>query len=72
MLCIKSWRTGAGKIFFPVMQCAKNPDLSSAHIRKDQLDKFAKDFSIIYNKAWAGHGGMKQVEEKVVRKMFQE
>jgi len=52
-------------------QCAQNPDLSSAHIRKDQLDKFAKDFSIIYNKAWAGHGGMKQLEEKVVRKMFQ-
>jgi len=52
-------------------QCAKNPDLSSAHIRKDQLDKFAKDFTIVYNKAWAGHGGMKQLEEKVVRKMFQ-
>ncbi len=59
------------KFYLRHAQCAKNPDLSSAHIRKDQLDKFAKDFTIVYNKAWAGHGGMKQLEEKVVRKMFQ-
>lgn len=52
-------------------ECAKDPNFSSAHIRKDQLDKFARDFTIVYNKAWAGHGGMKQLEEKLVRKMFQ-
>lgn len=52
-------------------EVAKDPKFSSAHIRKDQLDKFAHDFTIVYNKAWAGHGGMKQLEEKVVRKMFQ-
>lgn len=51
-------------------ECAKDPNFSSAHIRKDQLDKFAHDFTIVYNKAWAGHGGMKQLEEKLVRKMF--
>lgn len=51
--------------------CAEDPDFSSAHIKKNQLDKFAKDFTIVYNKAWAGHGGLKQLEEKVVRKMFQ-
>lgn len=52
-------------------ECMKNyPGLSSAHIRKDQLDKFAKDFTIVYNKAWAGHGGMKQLEERLVQKMF--
>ena len=51
--------------------CSKNPDLSAAHIRKDQLDKFARDFCIVYNKAWARHGGMKQLEERTVRKMFQ-
>jgi hypothetical protein len=50
--------------------CAKDPNFSSAHIKKDQLDKFAADFTIVYNKAWAGHGGLKQLEEKVVRKMF--
>jgi hypothetical protein len=51
-------------------ECAKDPNFSSAHIRKDQLDKFASDFTIVYNKAWAGHGGLKQLDEKVVRKMF--
>ncbi|TMI61749.1 MAG: hypothetical protein E6H07_17775 [Bacteroidetes bacterium] len=51
-------------------ECAKNPDFSSAHIDKNQLEKFAHDFTIVYNKAWAGHGGMKQLEEKVVVKMF--
>lgn len=52
-------------------ECAKDPNFSSKHIKKDQLDAFAKDFTIVYNKAWAGHGGLKQLEEKVVRKMFQ-
>src|SRR6185295_3976486 len=51
--------------------CEKEPNFSSAHIRKDQLDKFVKDFTIVYNKAWAGHGGLKQLDEKIVRKMFQ-
>ncbi len=51
-------------------ECAKDPNYRSAHIRKNQLDKFAKDFTIVYNKAWAGHGGAKQLEEPVVRKMF--
>lgn len=50
--------------------CAKDPNYSSAHIKKNQLDKFAADFTIVYNRAWAGHGGMKHLEEKVVRKMF--
>src|SRR5258706_3325123 len=50
--------------------CAKDPGFRAAHIKKNQLDKFAKDFTIVYNKAWAGHGGLKQLDEKVVRKMF--
>lgn len=52
-------------------ECAKDPHFSSAHIKKNELNKFAKDFTIVYNKAWAGHGGLKQLEEKVVQKMFQ-
>ncbi|HEY6504176.1 MAG TPA: hypothetical protein VIZ28_09405 [Chitinophagaceae bacterium] len=50
--------------------CAKDPNYSSAYIKKNQLDKFAADFTKVYNKAWAGHGGLKQLDEKVVRKMF--
>lgn len=52
-------------------ECARDPNYRSAPIKKNQLDKFAADFTTVYNKAWAGHGGMKQLEEKVVRKMFQ-
>jgi hypothetical protein len=51
-------------------ECAKDPNYNSAHIKKDKLEKFAKDFTIVYNKAWAGHGGLKQLEERVVVKMF--
>ncbi|MCF8450539.1 MAG: hypothetical protein K9G49_11780 [Taibaiella sp.] len=49
---------------------AANPDYSAKHISKAQLEKFAKDFTYIYNKAWAGHGGGKTLEEKGVLKMF--
>jgi hypothetical protein len=52
-------------------ECMKDPGFSSAHIQKNQLSKFAKDFTIVYNKAWAGHGGLKHLDEKVVLKMFQ-
>ena len=51
-------------------ECAKDPNYSSAHIKKNELEKFAKDFAIVYNKAWAGHGGLKHLEERVVLKMF--
>jgi len=50
--------------------CAIDPNFSSAHIKKDQLEKFASDFTIVYNKAWAGHGGLKELDRKVVLKMF--
>lgn len=39
-------------------------------IKKSELDKFAKDFAYVYNKAWAGHGGGKQIEERLAFKMF--
>jgi hypothetical protein len=58
------------KFYLRHAECASNPDLHAKYINKAELDKFAKDFTIVYNKAWAGHGGMKQMEEKVVRSMF--
>lgn len=50
--------------------CAADPAFSARHIRKDQLGKFAEDFTTVYNKAWAGHGGLKTLDRKVVMKMF--
>jgi hypothetical protein len=49
---------------------AKDPDYRAVMIKKNRLDLFAKDFTYIYNKAWAGHGGGKSIEEKTVVKMF--
>ena len=52
-------------------ECEKDPGYSSKHIDKNNLKKFAADFTIVYNKAWAGHGGLKQLDQKVVLKMFE-
>lgn len=49
---------------------ASDPDYRATMIKKSQIEKFAKDFTYIYNKAWAGHGGGKSLEEKQVLKMF--
>lgn len=39
-------------------------------IQKSNIEKYARDFTYVYNKAWAGHGGGKTLEEKQVQKMF--
>lgn len=49
---------------------ASDPDYSARHIKKDQLEKFAGDFTTIYNKAWAGHGGLKELKKDQVLMMF--
>src|SRR5690606_21212257 len=51
---------------------ASNPDLKAVHIRKSQLEKFAVDFTTVYNKAWAGHGGLKELKKDTVVKMFRQ
>ncbi len=51
-------------------ELSKDPNFRSIPISKSNLDKFVKDFTYIYNKAWAGHGGGKQLEERTVAKMF--
>lgn len=49
---------------------ASNPDFSARYIDKNQLPKFAADFTEVYNKAWAGHGGLKQLNKDQVMIMF--
>lgn len=51
-------------------QLSKNPAFSSSYIKKNQLEKFASDFTIVYNKAWAGHGGLKELKKEQVLLMF--
>ncbi len=49
---------------------SQNPSISAKPMRKNQLEKFAKDFTEIYNKAWASHGEGKQMEVSKTLKMF--
>jgi len=48
----------------------RNPDISAKPMKKNNLHKFAKDFTEIYNKAWATHGEGKCMQETKVLKMF--
>jgi hypothetical protein len=49
---------------------AADPLFSSQHIRKNELKKFAIDFATVYNAAWAGHGGLKELKKEQVLLMF--
>ncbi len=49
---------------------AADKDYSWQLIKKNQLEKFSQDFTTVYNKAWAGHGGMKQLKKEQVLTMF--
>lgn len=48
----------------------KDPHFKAMHATKKDLDKFAVDFSIVYNKAWAGHGGLKEISKDLAISMF--
>jgi len=48
----------------------KDPDFSSRIIDKSNLEKYAEDFVTVYNKAWAGHGGMKQMKKEQAVQLF--
>lgn len=42
----------------------QDANISARHIDKKDLPKYASDFATIYNKAWAGHAGMKQISKE--------
>ena len=47
-----------------------DPDLSFETIKKNNFEKYASDFTEVYNKAWAGNGGLKQMNKEQVLMMF--
>lgn len=47
-----------------------NPDYHAEHLKKSKLERYAEDFRTVYNKAWAKHGGGKELEFKQVQKLF--
>lgn len=57
---------------FTVMHAkhSKNPNISARPMKKNDLEKFARDFTEIYNKAWASHGEGKCLDEPKTLEMF--
>ncbi len=51
-------------------EISKDKKISASHLHKKNIEKYAKDFATVYNKAWAGHGGLKQLTEVQVLLMF--
>lgn len=58
------------KVFERHAQFEKDPAFSVKHINKSRLEKFAGDFATVYNAAWAGHGGLKELKKEQVVLMF--
>ncbi|MEO8085238.1 MAG: hypothetical protein ABI763_00370 [Bacteroidota bacterium] len=52
------------------VEIEKNPDYKAVYLRKKELAKFAEDFRIVYNKAWAKRGEGKELEAKQVQLFF--
>ena len=50
----------------------ENPEISMRLIEKEKLEKYAVDFVTIYNKAWAGHGGLKELAKEQVLIMLKQ
>lgn len=49
---------------------ANDAAFSARYIDKSNLEKFAADFATVYNAAWAGHGGLKELRKEQVVIMF--
>jgi hypothetical protein len=49
---------------------AENPAFTIQNLKKNNLEKYISDFTEVYNKAWAGHGGMKQLAREQVAVIF--
>ena len=58
------------KIWERHMEVAENPAFSVQNLKKNNLEKYISDFTEVYNKAWAGHGGMKQLAREQVAVIF--
>jgi hypothetical protein len=48
----------------------KDPEFEVRNIKKTELEKYAADFATVYNAAWAGHGGLKELKKEQVMIMF--
>lgn len=45
-------------------EVAKDPGYRAEHMTGNDIVKYASDFTTVYNKAWAGHGGLKEMKKE--------
>ncbi|SEK37608.1 hypothetical protein SAMN04488505_10178 [Chitinophaga rupis] len=50
----------------------KDPAYKAQHLQKNKLEKYAEDFCTIYNKAWAGHDGGKEITKAQALQIFKQ
>lgn len=50
----------------------KDPDYRAEYLNKKNLEKYAEDFTFIYNKAWAGHDGGKDITKQQALAIFKQ
>jgi hypothetical protein len=48
----------------------QDPAFCVRTIEKDRFDKYAQDFVDVYNAAWAGHGGLKEMKKEQALVLF--
>jgi hypothetical protein len=58
------------KFFEQAEKYTGHPEFKVEHAKRNQLQKFATDFTTVYNKAWAKHEGNKQLNKEAAFKMF--
>jgi GNAT superfamily N-acetyltransferase len=49
---------------------AKDGNFSAGFIKGNNLEKYAIDFASVYNKAWAGHGSLKEMNPEQAIRLF--
>src|SRR5690625_7991531 len=57
-------------IFVQHERISKKPELRTEHVRKKNLEKYAKDFAHVYNSAGAQHNDGKSINDAVAIKIF--
>ena len=60
------------KFFSRHAALAKDPAYRAEYINKKNLEKYAEDFTIIYNKAWARHEGGKDITKQQALNIFKQ
>jgi hypothetical protein len=62
----------SNKILDRHAQYQNDPAFYVKTIEKNKLGKYAEDFTAVYNAAWAGHGGLKELRKEQVVAMFRQ